>query len=341
MRRIRLYVFVYFTATMLLDVAYRSLDRVARGHDSNWAVILLEQATGFYGGLLLLPLVLWSARKVPFQFRSVTSVLWHLAVVIVYSAIHTSWNWGSREVLWQLIWHKSYDYGLMSVRYYMEFPSDVISYGLWMGAYAVYRNWRRSAELENQLMAARMESLSRQLQPHFLFNALNAISGVMYEDVGRADRMLQRLCDFLRSTLRLPESPLVPVSTELALVHQYLDVMQSRLEDRLQFDIDCDPNAEASRLPALLLQPLIENAVEHGRDPKSGNLNIDLAVRRDGQIVRITIRDQGSGPSRDESTGKGLQNAHQRLQAAYGDRAALTLSHHPQGGALVEILIPA
>jgi two-component system LytT family sensor kinase len=340
MKRIRLYVFVYFTATMLLDVAYRSLDRVARGRDSEWAIVLIEQATGFYGSLLLLPLILWSARTVPFRYRSATSWLWHLGVVIVYSLIHTSWNWGSREVLFKLIWRQTYDYGLMPVRYYMEFPSDVISYGIWMGAYAVYRNWLRSRELENQLMAARMESLSRQLQPHFLFNALNAISGVMYEDVSCADRMLQRLCDFLRSTLRLPESPLVPVSTELALVQQYLDVMQSRLEDRLHFDIECDPNAEASQLPALLLQPLVENAVEHGRDPQSGNLNIDLAVRRDGQIVRITIRDQGSGPSRD-TAGKGLQNAHQRLHAAYGDRAALTLSHHPDGGALVEILIPA
>jgi LytS/YehU family sensor histidine kinase len=135
-----------------------------------------------------------------------------------------------------------------------------------------------------------------RLQPHFLFNALNAISSVMHEDVPRADQMLERLCDFLRATLRAPESPMAPISTELALVRLYLNVTQSSLEDRLRFDICCDPLAVVTQLPSLLLQPLVENAIEHGQDPGSGRVDIAIAVRRDGELVRITIRDHGTGP---------------------------------------------
>jgi two-component system LytT family sensor kinase len=339
MKRIRLYIFLFFTATMLLDVVYRSLDRLARGHSSNWPVILLEQATGYYGTAVLLPFILWSARRFPFRF-SVAPIAWHTVAVIGFSVLHTSWNWGTRLILFSVLGRGHYDYGLMPLRFFMEFPSDLITYGLWLGAYAIYRNWLRAKDLETQLVSARLENLSRQLQPHFLFNALNAISSVMYEDIARADQMLQRLCDFLRATLRLPESPLVPIATELALIQQYLDVMQSRLEDRLQFEICCDPQVEKTQLPALLLQPLVENAVEHGQDPGSGRLDIGIAVRRDGQIVHITIRDHGAGPI-PKAEGQGLQNAHRRLRTVYGDRAALQLNRHPQGGALVEIQIPA
>jgi len=162
----------------------------------------------------------------------------------------------------------------------------------------------------------------------------------MYEDLPRADQMLERLCDFLRATLRLPESPMVPVSAELAVIRQYLAVIESRFEDRLRFEIDCDPRAEVTQLPALLLQPLVENAVEHGQDPSSGKLDISIAARHDGQFVHITIRDHGTGPVC-AAVGQGLRNAHRRLRAAFGDRAALTLNRHPQGGALVEIDIPA
>jgi two-component system, LytTR family, sensor kinase len=339
MKRIRLYIFIYFTATMLLDVVYRTLDRLVRGGPSDWLVVLLEQATGYYGTMVLLPFILWSARRFPFRLAA-TSIAWHAAALVVFSVLHTSWNWGTRLVLFSVFNLGHYDYGRMPLRFFMEFPSDVIAYGLWLGAYAIYSNWLRAKELETQLVSARLDNLSRQLQPHFLFNALNAISSVMYEDLSRADQMLNRLCDFLRATLRLPESPMVPISTELALVQLYLNVTQSRLEDRLRFDICCDSQAEVTQLPSLLLQPLVENAVEHGQDPSSGRVDIAIAVRRDGELVRITIRDHGTGPL-PASEGRGLQNAHLRLRTVFGDRAAIRLNRHPEGGALVEIHIPA
>jgi sensor histidine kinase YesM len=320
----------------------------------------------------------------------------HLIAVICFSIVHTSTMWASRAVLFPLLGLGPYDYGDMHVRYFMEFPSQVIAYSMWVAAYTIYKSWLRTKDLGTQLVSARLENLSHQLQPHFLFNALNAVSATMYEDLGRADRMLERICDFLRATLRLPDSPMVPIATELALARQYLEVMKARLEDRLQFEIHCDPAVNGLLVPALLLQPLVENAVEHGQDPASGFLNIAIDVRRvdgkPGDFIEIAIRDHGPGlsnngagdlasrsrhplPSRDRlasdsganarertkgavaksptgllthepkssnaSSGHGLVNARRRLHTVYGDRATLSLSEHPEGGAVVEIQIPA
>jgi sensor histidine kinase YesM len=134
---------------------------------------------------------------------------------------------------------------------------------------------------------------------------------------------------------------MVPVSTELALARQYLEVMQARLEDRLHYEIHCDPQAETIPIPALLLQPLVENAVEHGQDPASGRLDIGIDVHRNGASIGITIRDRGPGVPSNHSTGHGISNAMRRLKIVYGEGATLRLSGHPQGGAEVEVRIPA
>jgi hypothetical protein len=339
MKHIRLYIFLYFTSAMALDVVYRSLDRVARGHSGDWPTILIEQATGYYSWMLILPAIFRVAQRWPFRL-SVARIGLHIGSIVCFSAVHTSVMWASRTILFPILGLGHYDYGAMPVRYFMEFPSDVIAYAMWFAAYTIYQNWLRTKDLETQLVSARLENLSHQLQPHFLFNALNAVSATMYEDLGRADRMLERICDFLRATLRLPDSPMVPVSTELALTRKYLDVMQARLEDRLHFEILCDPNAEAVLLPALLLQPLVENAVEHGQDPASGRLDIGIDVRRKGASIGITIRDHGRGIVTNHANGHGLSNAQRRLKTVYGEGASLRLSGHPEGGALVEVHIP-
>jgi two-component system LytT family sensor kinase len=339
-KNIRLYIFLYFTSAMALDVVYRSLDRVTRGSPGGWTEVLIEQATGYYSVMLLLPAIFWVARRWRFRL-SLARIGVHVAAMVSFSIVHTSLLWSSRNLLFPLLGLGRYEYGDMSVRYFMEFPSDVIAYAMWVAAFTIYQNWLRTKDLETQLVSARLENLSHQLQPHFLFNALNAVSATMYEDLGRADRMLERICDFLRATLRLPDSPMVPVSTELALARQYLEVMQARLEDRLHFEILCIPEAESFPVPALLLQPLIENAVEHGQDPASGCLDISIQVHRNGKSIGITIRDHGPGVLSNNSNGRGLSNAERRLKTVYGPDATLRLSGHPKGGAVVEVRIPA
>jgi two-component system, LytTR family, sensor kinase len=339
MKKVRLYIFLYITAAMTLGVVYRSLDHVARGHPADWASTSLEQITGYYGAMFLLPVIFWVTRRWPLSL-SPRVIRAHVLAVVGLSIVHTSWMWGSRLILFPLLGLGPYDYGAMPMRYFMEFPSDLIAYAMTVITFTMYQSWLRTKDLETQLMSARLENLSHQLQPHFLFNALNAVSATMYEDLGRADRMLERICDFLRATLKLPDSPMVPVSTELTLARQYLEVMKARLEDKLMFEIACDAAAESAKVPALLLQPLVENAVEHGQDPASGRLDIGIGVERVNGFVNIIIRDHGRGVF-SNGNGHGLANAQKRLGTVYGDRATLSLNTHPQGGAVVEIHIPA
>ncbi len=340
MKHIKLYIFVYFTLACWLDVLYRCLDHVARDERPQWAAHFIEQATGYYLAMMLLPWVFAFTRRVPIGW-SITSIGGHLLNAAGLSVVHTSLMWGSRSILFPLFGLGAYDYGRMPARYFMEFPSQLVHYAMWVAAYTVYQSWLRTKDLETQLVSARLENLSHQLQPHFLFNALNAVSATMYEDLGRADRMLERIADFLRATLRLPDSPMVPVITELGLVRQYLDVMKARLEDQLTFEIACGANAESAQVPALLLQPLVENAVEHGQDPATGRLNIGIGVERVNGTLNISIRDHGRGVfANGKSNGHGLANARKRLATVYGDRASLRLNTHEDGGAIVEIVIP-
>ena len=341
MKHVRLYIFLYFTAGWLLDVVYRCLDRVARNQPPQWAERSIEEATGYYLAMMLLPWVFFVARRFPigWSFKSAGA---HLGGVVCASVVHTSLMWGSRSILFPLFGLGPYDYGAMPTRYFMEFPAQVIHYSMWVGAYTVYRNWLRTKDLEKELIGARLSALTHQLQPHFLFNALNAVSAAIYEDPHRADRMLERIGDFLRATLRVPASPIVPLSTEFSLARQYLEIMKTRLEDGLQFEIECDASAESAQVPALLLQPLVENAIEHGQDPLSGRVDVRLQATRQNGFVTISIRDRGRGFSSDgpSSNGHGLLNARQRLKTVYGDRASLRFACDSAGGARVDVRIP-
>src|SRR5258706_5868944 len=341
MKHVRLYIFLYFTAGWLLDVVYRCLDRVTRNQPPQWADRSIEQATGFYLAMALLPWIFFVTRRFPIA-GSFKSFVAHLGGVICYSLIHTSLMWGSRLILFPLFGLGPYDYGVMPTRYFMEFPSQVIHYAMWAGAYTVYHNWLRTKDLEKELVAARLSALTHRLQPHFLFNALNAVSAAIYEDPNRADRMLERVSDFLRATLRVPASSIVPLSAEFELARQYLEVMKTRLEDRLQFEIECDAGSASSQVPALLLQPLLENAIEHGQNPVSGRVDVRLEATRTNGFVTISIRDRGCGfpPNGPGSNGHGLSNARQRLKTVYRDHASLGLAGHPAGGARVDVRIP-
>ena len=341
MKHVRLYILLYFTAGWLLDVVYRCLDRVARNQPPQWAERSIEQATGYYLAMALLPWIFFVTRRFPIAW-SLKSAGAHLRGVVVFSLVHTSLMWGSRLIVFPLFGLGRYDYGAMPTRYFMEFPSQFIHYSMWVGAYTVYHSWLRMKDLEKELVAARLSALTHRLQPHFLFNALNAVSAAIYEDPNRADRMLERISDFLRATLRLPESPMIPLSTEMGLARQYLEVMKTRLEDRLQFEVECEASAESAQVPALLLQPLVENAIEHGQDPLSGRVQIRLEATRKNGFVTISIRDRGRGFSSHEesSNGHGLSNARQRLKTVYRDHASLDLARDSGGGARVDVQIP-
>jgi signal transduction histidine kinase len=209
-------------------------------------------------------------------------------------------------------------------------------------------------ELQQALARTQLEALRLQLNPHFLFNALNAVAALMEEDVREAQRTLTRVSDLLRMSLRRAGTSLIPLWQEIELVEAYLEVARVRYGAGLEVDLTVDPQAVDVPVPSFLLQPLVENALKHGLVPGHADQRIRVAVARDGAMLDLLVEDNGTGlegtltetgsflavnPSVD-GLGIGLTNTRQRLATLYGNRYAFRLGDTPGGGCRVHIRIP-
>lgn len=207
-----------------------------------------------------------------------------------------------------------------------------------------HREVLRGADLARAYAEARMSALSAQLQPHFLFNSLHATMGLISESPSQASVMLARLGEFLRHALETSHSPWVDVATELAGLNSYLAVQQTRFSDRLNIAIDASPEALDLYVPSLMLQPLAENAIEHGRTESGPTLQVRVVVALVGERLRIAIRNSRPRLEANLSPagyGRGLANVSLRLRAAYGDDAWLIIGPDEQGGTTATLDLPA
>lgn len=206
-------------------------------------------------------------------------------------------------------------------------------------AFAFYR---RVQEREASLASARLEALRMQLQPHFLFNTLNTISGLVHEEPDRADAVVTALADLLRLTLETSGERELALSRELRLVEAYLAIMQARFDDRVRSVVDVAPEVREALVPAFILQPLVENAVKHGLEPLTRGGCVWVRARREGDRLVLEVEDDGAGlvgtePRRE---GIGLGNTRARLTALHGERAALVLSAAGERGCVVKLEMP-
>ncbi len=200
--------------------------------------------------------------------------------------------------------------------------------------------------LEGQATASTLAMLRYQINPHFLFNTLNSISTlVLLKQTEPANAMLSRLSAFLRYTLVNEPTAEVTLAQEVDTLKLYLEIEKMRFEERLRVRFDVDPRVSEARLPSLLLQPIIENAIKYAVTPSEEGADIVLTAHLVGQIVRITVSDSGGGLNPDMSvttvsTGVGLANIRDRLRQAYGDRHRFETRSAPGGGFTVTIEIP-
>lgn len=194
---------------------------------------------------------------------------------------------------------------------------------------------------EMQAHEARLRALQSQLEPHFLFNALNAVSTLVAEErTAEAQQMLSRLAGFLRRTLDAAATPEVSVAAEVDLARQYLDIQSVRFGDRLRVRFDVDSGVADAAVPVLILQPIIENAVTHGALSRERGGTIDVSIRRRGDRLVLGVFDDGPGPGDRPVGGHGLANTANRLDELYGDKATLALTARPGGGTSAVIEIP-
>jgi sensor histidine kinase YesM len=208
-----------------------------------------------------------------------------------------------------------------------------------------YRRYRerelRASELERNLTAAKLKTLQMQLNPHFLFNTLHAISALMHKDVNAADRMISRLSDLLRRALDSSESQEVRLRQELDFLRQYLEIEQTRFGDRLEVGFEIADGISDFLVPNLILQPLVENAIKHGIEPRARHGILQISARMEKGRLALEVRDNGGGLSKDYAERIGLANTRSRLRQLYGDDHAFEIQTVASGGVAVTIRIPA
>jgi signal transduction histidine kinase len=192
---------------------------------------------------------------------------------------------------------------------------------------------------------AQLRMLHYQINPHFLFNTLNAISTLVLEKRNeQAENMLLRLAGFLRYSLDRQPTELAALSAELEAQRKYLEIEQTRFDDKLKVTFDVEPGLEKARLPSLILQPIMENAIKYAITPRIEGGAIVVTAKRDGDLLRIAVEDDGPGLPPPETPrrrrGVGLVNARERLELIYGDRAGLNACNRTPRGCRVEIWLP-
>jgi LytS/YehU family sensor histidine kinase len=315
--------------------------------------ILIAEMSFAYIWAALTPLTLWLARRFPLEranwLRGVgVHVLASFVIgfatrafrdlmFIYYVLDMDMWMPLSRLILNVYFF---FDYGAMI--YWLIL---LISYAM-----NYYRRARegevRASRLEAQLALAQLQALKMQLHPHFLFNTLHSISALVHKNPDSAEKMIARLGDFLRLTLDNAGTQEVSLQQEIEFLKCYLEIERIRFRDRLYVNLKIDPQALNARLPNLILQPIVENAIKHGIAPRTDSGRIEIEAKRQDGYLHIMVTDNGPGLPMNGKTGGlvkqgvGLANTEARLQQLYGDYHRLDLMNTSKGGLTVILEIP-
>ncbi len=290
-------------------------------------------------------LVYYFERRVPLSGAGWPQrLLLHIPVAIGFSAVHTLGMIGVRKIVYAI--HAGvYHFGDPLLGFAYELQKDLISYAAIAAACVTIRaiHVRRQRELtvlelERDLSAARLAQLTAQIEPHFMFNTLNAISNRMHEDVDAADRMITAFAALLRAALNESGTPYVRVADDMAWLERYFELMRERFRGKLETQIQFDAAARAAQIPRLLLQPLVENAFVHGLPAGRGRIQVSIRIR-DGQL-HCVVEDDGVGLKADFRSRVGLSNVRHRLELLYPRQHSFRIMAREEGGTRAEIVLP-
>jgi two-component sensor histidine kinase len=347
--RIGLYFAIWIVlGTIATTTAYEF--RRMWGRDVTWSSVARVQFT-FYASwaLVLTPIILWVCRRYPIEkVNWVRRLVIHIATALFLVALdaalrlplyHFVYPKEKAEIGWRL-----YGAYLLGEGYDDLWMYAVIAF--LCHAYLYYQRYvdreRRASQLEAQLARAQLDMLKMQLHPHFLFNTLHSISALMHKDIELADRLIARLSDLLRMTLENSDDQEIPLSRELEFLKGYLEIEQTRFQDRLRVRFDIDPACLHARVPTLILQPLVENAVRHGIAPNSRPGLVEIAAHRSHGRLTLTVTDDGAGirSTARHGTGLGLTNVQTRLKSHYGLQQRFEVTSPAGGGTFVTLELP-
>lgn len=320
------------------------LTRSELGLPVTWRYAIGRNLVDWYVFALLSVPALWLARRIPIERadwgRRVTI---HAAASAVFSL-----GWMALRALVVsgrvVTFTEAFTHALVATFFFNVAVYCVVAgYGHTVNYYRKFQERElRASELETRLAQARLQALQMQLNPHFLFNTLHAISSLMHKNVEAADRMLTRLSDLLRHALESTDTQVVPLREELDFLRRYLEIEQTRFGSRLAVRFDIAPESLEAEVPNLVLQPLVENAIRHGIEPLASAGQIELYARREAGMLLLQVLDNGKGlpPGAPLDEGVGLANTRARLEQLYGSGHRLEAANRPEGGFAVRIAIP-
>jgi sensor histidine kinase YesM len=315
---------------------------------------LYLQMTWSYLWALATPLVLWASARLPIERNNwLRSSLLHVPISILLSVFLTALGHICLWLYWSYPAGKQFSFENMSRFVVANFSEGIGIYlliALTSYAYDYYRRYREgqliTLQLEAQLSQAQLQALKMQLHPHFLFNTLHSISALLNKDVEAARKMITRLGDFLRLTLENSGSQEVTLKQEMEFLRCYLEIERIRFQNRLVTRMDLGEKTLDAKVPNLILQPIVENAIRYGIAPRSTPGLLEIEAKQLNGMLRIQVRDNGPGLPEHRTSqnqfkkGLGLANTETRLKRLYGADHLFDLTNDPAGGLIVTLEIP-
>jgi len=346
-------IFAVWTGLALIPGVQAHAYIASLGHPISWARALLPPLLNHWIWAALTPGVLWLSARYPIERRSWARIAGiHFPASLAFAALHvtlrlpfiqsaTLFTTRPARISWALFRNS------MFANYYDDlwtYSTLVVFEQLW-DYYRKYKDRElRATKLEAQLAQAQLQVLKMQLNPHFLFNTLHAISSLMHEDVEAADNMMTGLSDLLRMSLENVNEQEVTLKREMEFLQGYLEIQQIRFRDRLVVKIEVPADALDALVPNMVLQPLVENAVTHGVAPKSAAGEICIRAQKDNGMLRLEVADNGKGMPGDaqdlSSAGLGLANTTTRLRQLYGEQQRFRIEKGAAGGTVAILEMP-
>lgn len=335
-------------AAVVLSTAIGTIFALPMWSPSQWKQSLAE----WWAWALLLPLISFVDWRMPFPPNQLgRRVLAHFAMGVVFTGAYLYLFFALRALLGNMQWSElawSRTFVFANLGWYLW--SGLI-YAMIVGALQAYAYYRRFVgselqieRLEKSYTQARLNALRMQLDPHFLFNALNTISSHVERDPRLTRRMIEHLGDLLRMSLETKDRQEVPLAEEVAFLDHYLEIQRIRFGNQLEVTVDVAPEVRYAMAPSLVLQPLVENAIRHGISKRASGGTIQVSARAEEGRLVLRVEDDGAGLPQgwtlEHSAGLGLSVTRERVEALYGDEAAISVLRRPGGGTVVELKLP-
>jgi two-component sensor histidine kinase len=320
---------------------------------AGWRHALLLSLTLWWSWGIVTPLILWADRRIPVSSKQLARrVLAHFFPSLLVTSVYVYVLGAVRAAFGINEWN-----GLLSLRFFVNalggmFLWNWLVYWLILGAWQAYRyhdhyiaSELRLERLEKSFSEARLNALRMQLDPHFLFNALNTISSQVERDPKLARGMIEHLGDLLRLSLESKDRQEVPLAEEMAFLEHYLAIQKIRFGDHLRIETQIAPDVKYASVPCLFVQPLVENAIRHGISRRASGGTVIVSAQRDGNRLDIRVLDDGvglpTGWTLENSGGVGLSVTRQRVAGLYPDgETCFAVKRRASGGTEVEISLP-